>query len=79
MNDPSRVIEIRELIINNFKINKENLNKKSILKHLINIILSELKVSKIEAEVETQNQRETILTFKLIKKNLNKPQIISYN
>ena len=46
---------IREIILQNFKVNKETLTKRNMAKHIINILLTEKIIMEIENKINTQN------------------------
>lgn len=80
---------IREIILQNFKVNKETLTKRNMMKHIINILLTEKIIMKIENEFlkgEQLSQQEergeftfrlknNIYSIKEIKRRLLKPEI----
>jgi hypothetical protein len=80
---------IRDIILQNFKVNKETLTKRNMMKHIVNILLTEKIIMKIEndflkSEQLSPQEEKGEFTFKLknnvysikdIKRRLIKPEI----
>ena len=88
---PNYRYNIRDIILQNFKVNKETLTKKNMAKHIINIFLTEKITMKIENEILREEQlsqqnnkgeftfriKSNVYSIKEIKKRLAKPDPIS--